>query len=494
LAIAYYFSDQIGILPGNGSGGFDSPVNISKDVETQYSYPAIADFDGDGRVDLAISLWKAPVGNVLIMTNTSTSGPANHAPSAAAGGPYSIREGEDLSLDASASSDPDNDTLTYSWDVNGDGAFGDASGQQPTLTWAQLQAIGVDDGPVAFSVRVRVDDGLADPVDSSSVALTVLNAAPHATISAGAAIVGSPAVISLAGAVDPGLADQTAGFHYSFATSLAALATTYAAASASPSSPFTFVNPGMQTVYGRIFDKDDGFATYPITLSVSSSGMIGGDLVIGGGTGSDSITITPGGGGGGGGGVNLQIGGTTTTYSPTGRIIIRLGDGDDQFNVAASINIPLLINGGGGADTIKGAGGNDVIVGGAGNDRLMGGDGRDLLIGGAGADRILGDQQDDILIAGSTTHDTDATALDLIMLEWASPRTYVQRVNNLRDGSGSSTRSNASAFLTVGSGGTVLNDGAADSLSGNAGSDWFVFDDSNDVVTDIGVSEFGDLL
>ncbi len=60
--------------------------------------------------------------------------PVSQAPIADAGGPYTINEGDSLSLDASASSDPEGAPLTFTWDVNGDGAFGDATGVAPTLT------------------------------------------------------------------------------------------------------------------------------------------------------------------------------------------------------------------------------------------------------------------------------------------------------------------------------------------------------------------------
>lgn len=41
-----------------------------------------------------------------------------------------------VKLNGSASSDPDGDTLTYSWDMDGNGTFGDATGRTPTVTYA----------------------------------------------------------------------------------------------------------------------------------------------------------------------------------------------------------------------------------------------------------------------------------------------------------------------------------------------------------------------
>jgi hypothetical protein len=76
-------------------------------------------------------------------------GPANQPPAAQAGGPYAIGEGQSLALDGSGSSDPNGDALSYSWDLNGDGVYGDATGSNPVLTWPQLQALGIDDGPSA---------------------------------------------------------------------------------------------------------------------------------------------------------------------------------------------------------------------------------------------------------------------------------------------------------------------------------------------------------
>src|SRR5262245_38174256 len=62
----------------------------------------------------------------------------NRPPTVSADGtPQVFLEGQSLSLLASGF-DPDGDTLTFSWDVNGDGTFGDATGASPTLSWAEL--------------------------------------------------------------------------------------------------------------------------------------------------------------------------------------------------------------------------------------------------------------------------------------------------------------------------------------------------------------------
>src|SRR5262249_36222565 len=83
----------------------------------------------------------------------------NKPPTANAGGPYTVTETRSLTLSAAASTDPDGDPLTYRWDVNGDGVFGDATGVNPTLTWNQLHALGINGGAAPHQARVRVSAG-----------------------------------------------------------------------------------------------------------------------------------------------------------------------------------------------------------------------------------------------------------------------------------------------------------------------------------------------
>jgi ELWxxDGT repeat protein len=107
--------------------------------------------------------------------------PISRPPVASAGGPYTVAEGGSLTLDGSASSDPDGDTLTFSWDINGDGGFGDAVTATPKLNWKQLITAGVTDGPAQFQVRVRVSDGVATST-SQPVTLNVIDAPPLLTL------------------------------------------------------------------------------------------------------------------------------------------------------------------------------------------------------------------------------------------------------------------------------------------------------------------------
>lgn len=76
---------------------------------------------------------------------------SNEAPVADAGGPYLVKPGARLVLDASGSVDADGDVLTYAWDLDGDGAFDDATG--PTATFHAHRP------PGSYPVAVQVSDG-----------------------------------------------------------------------------------------------------------------------------------------------------------------------------------------------------------------------------------------------------------------------------------------------------------------------------------------------
>ena len=77
--------------------------------------------------------------------------------------------------------------MTYSWAVNGDGTFGQATGASPTLTWAQLVALGINQ-PGTWQVQVMVADADGHVVTSGAVPLTVTYTAPTLRISGPAAV------------------------------------------------------------------------------------------------------------------------------------------------------------------------------------------------------------------------------------------------------------------------------------------------------------------
>jgi Ca2+-binding RTX toxin-like protein len=155
-----------------------------------------------------------------------------------------------------------------------------------------------------------------------------------------------------------------------------------------------------------------------------------------------------------------------------------------------------VLFGGNRDDLLDGGSGNDVLVGGAGNSEIDGGDGRNLLISGRGAATLVGGSNDDLLIAGSTAFDRNVNALSAIMAEWSSKRSYEDRVANLR-GAGPSPRANGNYFLTTGTSHSTVLGAGGNSLTGDAGRDWFfalLGDDDADQITDLAANELVDPL
>ena len=77
-----------------------------------------------------------------------------------------------LTFDGSGSTDPEGRPLTHSWDLNGDGTFGDAT--TPTASYTYTSG-----GTYTASLRVTDDQGAAN---TASVTIPVGNTAPVAVI------------------------------------------------------------------------------------------------------------------------------------------------------------------------------------------------------------------------------------------------------------------------------------------------------------------------
>jgi len=100
--------------------------------------------------------------------------PPNDPPIANAGGPYEVRSGDPLIVDATASTDPEGLGLDYAWDLDADGEHDDATGGVTVLSWATIDAAICGDsctpGPHPISVQVTDVGGLTA---TASTTLTI---------------------------------------------------------------------------------------------------------------------------------------------------------------------------------------------------------------------------------------------------------------------------------------------------------------------------------
>ena len=178
----------------------------------------------------------------------------NHAPTADAGGPYTVAEGGSVAI-AATGSDADGDTLTFAWDLDNDGDFDDGVGQAASFSAATI------DGPATWTVRVRVGDGKLATVDTATVNVT--NVPPAATLDAPASAFGGfPFTLSLTNATDAAPAD-VAGLQFAFDCGSG-----YGsfAASASATCPTDRVGP--LSVGAKVRDDDGGVAEYRAVVRV----------------------------------------------------------------------------------------------------------------------------------------------------------------------------------------------------------------------------------
>ncbi|MGQ9645417.1 MAG: PKD domain-containing protein [Thermodesulfobacteriota bacterium] len=134
--------------------------------------------------------------------------------------PAEIHEGDHLTWVASAMPATNREIISFAWDLNGDGDFGEAIGTDllfdedtntytatMTLPWTYLREYGLNDGDgpdgTAYEISLRAIDNVGDFAEDT-VHLTIKNAAPTLDIKGDASVnEGTPFVLALK-AVDPG--------------------------------------------------------------------------------------------------------------------------------------------------------------------------------------------------------------------------------------------------------------------------------------------------
>lgn len=173
-----------------------------------------------------------------------------------------VDEGDTLELSATGT-DPDDDPLTYDWDLDGDGEF-ETLGQVVTFDATDL------DGPDTATVSVRATDdtGLFATAD---VGIVVDNVEPTATLDAPTEVDEAAGfLVSLVDVTDPSAADTAAGIRYALSCEGDPLDTIdYATASTVSSTTCTVPDgPFTQTVSGRVLDDDGGSTFFSTTVEV----------------------------------------------------------------------------------------------------------------------------------------------------------------------------------------------------------------------------------
>jgi uncharacterized delta-60 repeat protein len=420
-----------------------------------------------------------------LRTTVFPAGTGGNSPPMLAGVPVSatIDEGQTLTFTATATDVDLAPVLTFSLDGAPPAAAVDPD--TGAFTWTTTEA----DGPDTYVFHVQVSDGLATTIRPVTVQVREVNAAPVlADVPATAKLVRGDTLTFTATAADP---DNLNGLGNALTFSLV---NAPAGASIDPDTgaftwtPADVVPAGDYTFSVRVVD--DGVParshTRTITITLSAGLLDGGDLVIGGTAGNDTVTVSPTKDGTKAAvTVNKVKLGEFDLGAITGRIVVRTGPGADKVTIAAKLAKPTLLDGGSGndvltggagADTVLGGAGDDklaggkgdnVLVGGDGNDKLTGGVGRDVLIGGTGADKLAGAAGDDLLVAGPTAFDVDLSGLTDLFAEWTSGSAYADRVLHL---TGTAGGANGGTYLTSA---TVPDDGVKDVLTGSAGADWF---------------------
>jgi Ca2+-binding RTX toxin-like protein len=314
----------------------------------------------------------------------------NTPPTARAGGPDSVLEGGTVALDGSASTDPDQtaSTLTYDWDLDNDGIYGetganathgDEVGQKPTYVATPPPGYLILATDFTFDFALRVTDaGGVSSFDQGTVSVVAVQ--PTVTITGpGTATPGQPATFALK--ISP--RQDSAQYFFDWGDG-----TTSSTGAGNIDVTHTYYVAGQHTVSviannGRV---KSAAATTTVTVSalpdlqLSSEGV----LMVSGTSGNDTIRIDS-----AGGNARVTRNGTTSNFALAdvkGVAVDALGGNDTD---TVTLNTRTTINGGAGNDTVSDDGAGvqtGAILLGEGDDTLTLKNGFELNVSAAGGD------------------------------------------------------------------------------------------------------------
>jgi hypothetical protein len=115
----------------------------------------------------------AAIASLTVAPSADTT-PADQAETISAGGPYSINPYQTIPI-AATTSDPQNYPVFVTWDINGDGTFGDVVGSSGSLSYGQLRKLGINVLTAGtITITAQATDGHGHIVTST----TLLTIAP----------------------------------------------------------------------------------------------------------------------------------------------------------------------------------------------------------------------------------------------------------------------------------------------------------------------------
>jgi len=231
--------------------------------------------------------WVWEVDNLTIMTvevytmegigsaSTTVTILPDNPPIANAGGPfYSGFEGNPITLDASASFDPDGDPLQYRWDFNSDGTWDTDWSNDPVIDYAY------PDDYVGF-VTIGVTDGFY--IDNASAEITIYNVPPLASLSFTPEnpkvikILGIYDIVTFTGSIsDPGSDSHSFTWNFGDGTIITGNLT----------EQHLYNDPGSYNVVLEVSDDDGGIGTAITTVFV-----VGPKFIVDAGGGGNFSTI-----------------------------------------------------------------------------------------------------------------------------------------------------------------------------------------------------------
>ncbi len=255
--------------------------------------------------------------------------PLNSAPTANSGGPYTVVRGGSVTLNASGSSDPDqsNTTLVYTWDLDGDGIFGETGTGAVRGNEVGINPVFSAEGinlASTYPVKLKVTDAGGLTATSTTTVTTTITGLVDDPLNPGSKMLvvgGSTGNDTIRISVE----DDDHDNHDSDA----------------------------QYVTVRINEHDESHLKIRGTFALQVSRIV----------------------------VYAQAGNDDVKMDDDSTIPAWLygGDGDDRLKGGSGNDVLL---GGAGNDLLSGDDGRDLLIGGTGSDRIIGNAGDDILIAG----------------------------------------------------------------------------------------------------------------